>query len=94
VLSGTFPSGTHIPLPKWFVVMALMVNAKISLSSHQLARDLGLTHPTALFMQERLRAVMASDQAGMLAGIIEADETYVGLTAEQREQARQHPAEA
>lgn len=78
VLSGTPLSGTHIPLPRWFAVMALMVNAKKSLSSHQLARDLGLTQPTALFMQERLRAVMASDQAGMLAGIIEADETYVG----------------
>ncbi len=58
--------------------MALMVNAKKSLSSHQIARDLGLTQQTALFMQERLRAVMASDQAPMLAGIIEADETYVG----------------
>ncbi len=78
VLSGTPLSGTHIPLPRWFAVMALMVNAKKSLSSHQLARDLGLTQPTALYMQERLRAVMASDQAGMLAGIIEADETYVG----------------
>lgn len=78
VLSKTPLSGTHIPLPRWFAVLALMVNAKKSLSSHQIARDLGLTQPTALFMQERLRAVMASDQAGLLGGIVEADETYVG----------------
>ena len=78
VLSGTIMQGTHIPLPKWFAAIALVVNAKKSLSSPQLARDLELNQKTAWFMQQRIRAGMASDQAPMLAGIIEADETYVG----------------
>lgn len=78
VLSGTVMQGTHKPLQKWFLAIAIMVNAKKSLSSYQLARDLELTQPTAWYMQQRIRAAMASDEAPMLAGIIEADETYVG----------------
>lgn len=42
VLSGTMFQGTKIPLPKWFAGIALMVNAKKSLSSCQLARHLGM----------------------------------------------------
>lgn len=78
VLSGTFMQGTHIPLPKWFAAIAIMLKAKKSVSSPQLSRDLALNQKTAWYMQQRIRAAMASDQAPMLAGIIEADETYVG----------------
>ena len=78
VLSGTIMSKTKIPLQKWFLAIGLMVNAKKSLSSHQLARDLELTQPTALYMQVRIRAQMGSAQAGLLHGIVEVDETYVG----------------
>ena len=55
-----------------------MANAKKSLSSYQLARDLDLTQPTALYMQARIRAAMAAEEHGLLQGIIEADETYIG----------------
>lgn len=78
VLSGTIMQGTHIPLQKWFVAIALIVNAKKSLSSYQLGRDLELNQKSAWYMQQRIRAAMASDQAPMLTGIVEADETYVG----------------
>ena len=78
VLSGTIMQGTHIPLQKWFVAISLVVNAKKSLSSYQLSRDLELNQKSAWYMQQRIRAAMASDQAPMLTGIIEADETYVG----------------
>ena len=70
--------GTHIPLQKWFVAISLVVNAKKGLSSYQLSRDLELNQKSAWYMQQRIRAAMASDQAPMLTGIIEADETYVG----------------
>ena len=78
VLSGTIFEKTRIPLQKWFLGIGLMVNAKKSLSSYQLARDVDLTQQTALYMQQRIRAAMAADQAPLLQGIIEADETYVG----------------
>lgn len=78
VLSGTIFEKTRVPLQKWFLTIGLMVNAKKSLSSYQLARDVELTHQTALYMQQRIRAAMAADQAPLLHGIIEEDETYVG----------------
>ena len=78
VLSGTIFEKTRIPLQKWFLGIGLMVNAKKSLSSYQLARDADLTQPTALYMQHRIRAAMAADQASLLHGIVEMDETYVG----------------
>ena len=78
VLSGTVFSGTHVPLQKWFLAIELMVNAKKSLSSHQLGRDLKLNHKTAWFMQQRIRATMTTDEGKLLQGIIEVDETYVG----------------
>ena len=78
VLSGTIFQKTRIPLQKWFLAIGLVVNAKKSLSSHQLARDLQVTQPSAWYMQQRIRAAMASDEGELLHGIIEADETYVG----------------
>lgn len=79
VLSGTVLEKTKVPLQKWFMAIGIMVNAKKSVSSYQLARDLDLTQPTALYMQVRIRAEMASKEGlASLQGIVEADETYVG----------------
>ncbi len=78
VLSGTIFEKTKLPLQKWFMAIGLMVNAKKSISSHQLARDLELNQKSAWFMQQRIRAAMADDQAPMLQGIVEAGETFVG----------------
>lgn len=78
VLSGTVMERTKIPLQKWFLAIALIVNAKKSLSSHQLARDLEMHQNSAWYLQQRIRAAMAADQGPLLQGIIEADETYLG----------------
>ena len=78
VLSGTIFEKTKLPLQKWFLAVGLIVNAKKSLSSYQLARDLELNQKSAWYMQQRIRAQMASEQNPLLQGIIEADETYVG----------------
>ncbi len=79
VLSGTIFQKTKIPLQKWFLAIRMMVDAKKSLSSCQIARHLGMHDRTALRMQERIRAEMASKQGFLLLqGIVEADETYVG----------------
>lgn len=78
VLSGTIFQKTRVPLQKWFLAIGLIVNAKKSLSSCQLHRDLDITQPTAWYMQQRIRAAMASEQGPMLQGILEIDETYIG----------------
>ncbi len=78
VLSGTIFEKTKIPLQKWFLGIGLMVNAKKSLSSHQLARDLDMNQKSAHYMQERIRASMLTEEKMLLQGVVEADETYVG----------------
>lgn len=77
VTHGTLFQGTKIPLQKWFLAISLMANAKKSLSSHQLARDLGLKQKTAWSMMMKIRAEMAKENV-ILQGVIEADETYIG----------------
>ena len=77
VLAKTIFSKTHTPLPKWFAAIALVLNAKKSISSPQLGRDLGIPQRTAYRMLMKIRSAMASD-AQLLSGIIEADEVYVG----------------
>lgn len=78
VLHGTLFHGTKIPLQKWFLAISLIANAKKSISSYQLQRDLSLNQKTAWFMQVRIRAEMATKGNTLLKGIIEADETYIG----------------
>lgn len=78
VLSKTIFERTQLPLQKWFLAIGLVVNAKKSLSSYQLARDLELNQKSAWYMQTRIRGAMAADQGDLLQGIVEADETYVG----------------
>ncbi len=78
VLSGTVMQQTKIPLVKWFLAIALIVNAKKSLSSCQLARDLEINQRSAWYLMQRIRAAMAADRGSFLQGIIEADETFLG----------------
>jgi len=78
VLSKTIFEKTRLPLQKWFLAIGMIVNAKKSVSSHQLARDLDLNQKSAWFMQQRIRAAMVEGEAELLQGIVEADETYVG----------------
>jgi len=61
-------------------MLALMLNAKKSASACQISRDLGIRRPTVWSMMHRARLAMAKDQeqAELLYGIVEADETYIG----------------
>lgn len=79
VLSGTVFQNTKIDLTKWFMAIAVMSNAKKSLSSHQLARDLEMNVKSAWYLMQRLRSEMQrQDGCNLLKGIVEADETFVG----------------
>ena len=77
VTTGTLFAGTKIPLQKWFLAIVLIGNAKKSLSSCQLARDLGLQQKAAWRIMMKIRTEMAKHSA-LLEGIVEADETYIG----------------
>ena len=77
VLSKTIFQKTKVELRKWFVAIVLLLNAKKSISSHQLARDLGLNKATAWYMGLRIRKAMQEGDV-VLQGIVEVDETFVG----------------
>ena len=72
---GTIFEGTHIALQKWFLLIALMMNAKKSLSACQVSRDLGIRRTTVWSMMHRIRKALTQD-ADLLCGIVEVDETY------------------
>jgi len=78
VTVGTIFHRTHLGLPEWFAILRLMLNAKKSLSSYQISRDIGIRQPTVLSVQNRIREAMATDQGQLLKGIVEMDETYIG----------------
>ncbi len=78
VLAGTIFEKTKLPLQKWFLAIGILVNAKKSVSSFQLSRDLDMNQKSAWFMQQRIRAAMLTAERDLLQGIVEADETYVG----------------
>ena len=72
VLSGTILEKTKVPLQKWFLAIVLTLNARKSVSSHQLARNLDLNQKTAWYLAMRIRRAMAEKDGGLPAGIVEA----------------------
>ncbi len=76
VTSGTIFQDTKIPLQLWFLANVLMANAKKSLSSCQLARDLGLQQRATWCIMMKIRVEMAKNSS-LLEGIVSPDETYI-----------------
>ncbi len=68
---------SHIDLQKWFLLIALMLNAKKGLSSMQAARDIEVQQKTTWSMMHRIRGAM-KDDGRLLSGLVEMDEAYVG----------------
>ena len=77
VRTGTIFERSHVPLHKWIYAMYLVVTARKGISSLQLSKEIGVTQKTAWFMLGRLREA-CGDDTGMLRGIVEVDEVYIG----------------
>jgi transposase-like protein len=76
---GTIFEESKIPLSKWLMAIHLMTSSKKGVSSHQIARETGITQKSAWFVNHRIREAMTqAPLAEMLEGIVEVDETYVG----------------
>jgi transposase-like protein len=80
VTVGTIFEDSHLPLRKWLIAFALMCSAKKGISALQLQRELDLgSYRTARHLAMRIRHAMGKEPlAGLLKGVVEADETYVG----------------
>ncbi len=77
VTVGTIFHNSHVDLQRWFLLIALMLNAKKGLSAMQAARDLDMRRPTVWSMMHRVRTAM-QDDGKLLSGLVEMDEAYVG----------------
>ena len=70
---------THLPLQKWFLAIAIILNAKKGIAARQLGRDLHVNKDSAWRMAMRIRnAMMEHEQRQLLTGLVEMDETYIG----------------
>ena len=78
--TGTIFEDSPIGLDKWLPAVWIIAGAKNGISSHELARALGVTQKTAWFMLHRIRnAAMTKEfNTPPLTGTVEMDECYVG----------------
>jgi len=79
--SGTLFHDSHLPLRKWFMAIALICEAKKSLSAMQLSRHLGVQHKTAWYLNHRIREAMQdkdSKPLGSEGQVVEIDEAFIG----------------
>ncbi len=66
---GTIFEESPLPLSKWLMAIHLMTSSKKGISSHQIARELGITQKSAWFLDHRIREAMTQEpMAGMLEG--------------------------
>lgn len=75
---GTIFEDSPLGLDKWLVAGWLLANSKNGISSHEMARHLGVTQKTSWFMMHRLRKAMQTGTFEKLSGEVEADETFIG----------------
>lgn len=83
--SGTIFNDSHLPLHKWFMALAIVVDAKKGISANQLKQHLGIgSYRTAWYMAHRIRKAMEDNSGMMLSGTVEVDETWIGGKAKRR----------
>jgi len=76
--TGTVFHDSHLPLEKWFMAIALILEAKKGISALQVCRNLGIpesSYRTVWYLCHRIRE--ATQETGLLTGIVETDETYL-----------------
>ena len=77
VFIDTIFEGTRLPLPKWFMLIGSVLNAKSGISAKELERNYELTYKTAYYTAMRVRIGMLMEDT-QLHGILEMDESYFG----------------
>src|SRR5258708_6167237 len=79
VTAGTIFHKTRTPLSSWFWAIYRMSHDKKGISAMQLAKEVGVSYPTAWLMLHKIRKAMSDrDQGYRLSGLVEVDEGYVG----------------
>lgn len=83
--SGTLFNDSHLPLQKWFMAMAMIVDAKKGVSANQLKEHLGIgSYRTSWFMAHRIRKAMEESAPTKMTGVVEMDETWIAGKSKRR----------
>ena len=76
---GTIFEDSTIGLDKWLTAMWMLSNCKNGISSHEIAKAIGITQKSAWHMMHRIRLAIQDGFFGSkLGGEVEADETFIG----------------
>ncbi|HZT41458.1 MAG TPA: IS1595 family transposase [Chthonomonadaceae bacterium] len=75
---GTIFEDSPIAMGKWLVAIWFIANSRNGISSHEMARHLGVTQKTAWFLLHRIRRAMQTGTIEKFTGTVEVDETFVG----------------
>jgi transposase-like protein len=70
-----------LSLDKWLIALWMLCNCKNGVSSHEIAREIGIAQKSAWHLLHRLRSALQSPDEGQLGNegqIIEMDETFIG----------------
>lgn len=79
VRTGTIFEESRLPLRVWVYAFWKAASSKKGISALQLAREMEITHKSALFVLRRIRHGLSTNaDAPKLVGTVEADETYIG----------------
>ena len=90
--SGTIFNDSHLPLHRWFLALALVIDAKKGMSANQLKEHLGIgSYRTAWYMCHRIHKAMVDADPIPLSGVVEIDETFIGGNAIRRFQTTPKP---
>ena len=79
LIAGALFHSTHLALPRWFLAIYLVSQAKTGLSALALKRQLGVSYPTAWLIQQKLMQAMSErDTLYTLQGKVQVDDAYLG----------------
>ncbi len=77
----TIMEDSALGLDKWMTAVWMLVACKNGISSHELARSLGITQKSAWFMLHRIREALKGNKSFKFGGggdPVESDETFIG----------------
>lgn len=78
VRTGTVFEESRLPLRVWVYAFWKACSSKKGISALQLAREMEITHKSALFILRRIRHGLGEQNQPKLTGTVEVDELYVG----------------